>query len=275
MAGLLGSIVAGAAKGYADQQIKNNAAQQEFNLKQALLQAEEEMRQRLDEAGLKVRQRMAEEDRAKVKGILDSQQDPNADKGGWESPEMKAKSARALKERQRDALRNNARFDEAKAIDDELSREDTLAAKEAMLNSKEKFNTLKYELDKRELESDMKLKEAQGQATIAKAEAAAAKGSKDSPLKEEYKSYAEDVRTNGRKTASGGMSKLPMAYDKWVQWRLDTDAKRKQKADTTRREVEYGPDGKEVLSIKETTTGKPSAKTEKVKTYVPGKGYVD
>lgn len=278
MAGLLGMMVAGGVKGYADQRIKENEAQQAFDMKSKLLEAEYEMRSKLEAAGIKAKTDAIEADRTKVKGILDSVKDPNADKGGYETPEMKAKSEKEMLIRQRKALTDAGRFDEAKSIDDQLTRMDTSEAKSALLDWKEKQLTQQGEMKSRELDLREKANEATHSARLAQIEAANARSEATRDKKTEtdklYEAYAERVRKEGAPDGKGRISHTPFSRDKWNEMQLDKAAARKAKEDTTRVETEYGADG-EVVGRKEVSSGKSKASSQKqvsVRKYIPGKG---
>lgn len=235
--GLLGYAAAGALKGAADTGLDLIKMNREFDLKKQLIQADGDMRARLEQNGIQAKQRASDEERGKVKGIIDSVKDPNEGKGGYETDEMKAASNRSRLEGQSKALREAGYLDEADKIDGQLGRMDKSAAQAAGLDIKRQQVDNAFEQGKEKLRlqgeaNDAKAATAQAKIEAANARAESAGKGKETDTDKEYNAYVSDVKANGRPDNAGKKSYIPMSRDKWAVWNRNQDAGRRQKAGT-------------------------------------------
>lgn len=139
MAGLLGSMIAGAAGGYAKQRIDTLDKQEDFNFKQALQASEAEYNMQLKRAGIQLDNENEEakfnKRVAAVKEVNASVVDQMEGKGGYEAPEDEAKRTRSTLEKRAEALINAGYTAEAdsiyKRIDASNKNENQIATIEA------------------------------------------------------------------------------------------------------------------------------------------------
>lgn len=275
--GLLGAMVAGGAKGYADQRIKSIEQQEAFDMKRELLAAEEKKALRLQQSGIKLKEEADERERQKVGLILKDTKDPNADKGGYETDEMKVKAKRAELERGVEALRKAGRLDDAKSLTADLAAMDkselNLAKQEAALRKIENEFTYKSNL----LDLKGKQVELQGEANAARMDAASARlsASKDkrSEKREMYDAYVERIKRKGGPDGKGGTSKIPLGFDEWDEKREERAAARKADKGSTQIEFIDGEEASRKETFPRTSTPKAKAADKPVRKYIPGKGF--
>lgn len=87
MSGLLASMIAGGAKGVADTRLKDIEQQEEFDMRQRLMDAEVEKQLRLKEAGYQMEQQHAQAERDRVGGLLQEGREatkPEGEPGGYD-----------------------------------------------------------------------------------------------------------------------------------------------------------------------------------------------
>jgi hypothetical protein len=256
--GMLSTALAGAVKGGADVAVDLYKQQNEFQLNKALREADYDMRARLEAAGIRTKQAAADEERGKVAKVIaeaDSA-DPNAGKGGYETPEIKAKAERDGLERRRQKLTDAGYLDEADRIDGQLVRRDKSEAAGMLADYKNKQLDANIDRWNRDRQTREEIADANTKARVAQIEAAGARSAnKLSDDEKEYQAYVNRVKTQGAKDAAGRISYNPWSFDKWMDLKRDKDAMRKSKADTSREEVETDADGN-VLSRKKITTSK-------------------
>lgn len=262
--GILGTALAGAVKGGADVAVDLYKQQNGFQLDKALREADYDMRARLEAAGIRVKQAAADEERGKVAKVIAEADaaDPNAGKGGYETPEMKAKAEREGLERRRQKLTDAGYLDEADRIDGQLVRRDKSEAAGMLADYKNKQLDANIDRWNRDRQTREEIADANTKARVAQIEAAGARSAnKLSDDEKEYQAYVNRVKTQGAKDAAGRISYNPWSFDKWMDLKRDKEVARKAKADTSREEVETDADGN-VLSRKKITTSKapPSGK---------------
>ena len=114
MAGLLGSIVAGGVKGYADNRASDLRREESFNLELALQDAAAEKQLKLKQAGIEMEEKQLQSRKDKVSSIANSVSDPMGGKGGYESEEDSDKRKRGLLSSKADALADAGELDAAK-----------------------------------------------------------------------------------------------------------------------------------------------------------------
>ena len=124
--GLLSGMVAGGAKGYADARLKVIDRDKTFDMKKQLMEAEFDMQKRLKEFDSDLTASSAKAGRDEIGGLIQSARDPNADKGGYETPEMKAEAEQAQLLREAKVLRDNGYLKESEDI---LKRQDAKSIK--------------------------------------------------------------------------------------------------------------------------------------------------
>lgn len=266
MSGLLGFMAAGAAQGFAKGRTNEIQQQQEFNLKQALLDAQTEKEMLMQERGIKLKEDAEQRYRDKVTGVVNSVEDPTAGKGGYESEETKQKRDVDLNIQRANKLRESGYFDEAKSYDsivDQYNKGEISKIK--MQNEIDKINN-KFENDKASLENKREQIRLQGEAIVAKAEAAKAKGgsskteaqTKREAFMEAFGDNPEYVK-NGKLTAKG--------YDK-----LNKIDEKEAFDEVTEKTTETDKFGN---PVKERSVKSKVPKTDvKIGRYVPGKGVV-
>jgi hypothetical protein len=284
MAGLLGAVLAGGAKGYADQRIKSIEQQEAFDMKQALLDAEMEKQLRLKEAGIKMEEEADQRRRGDIAKTIEEADaaDPNAGKGGYETDEMKAESERKRLERRRDSLGAKGYLEESDRYDQQLARRDASDAKQAGLVLREQQLKQQQEIAAMKNANDVERTKIYGEKTVAQIEAANARlatTAANAELKraqgkkltaEEIKAakFIEAYGSNPEYVKDGKLQ--PAGYDKLYGKEIDD-------RETLTSKVQKDDEGN-VISQEEVTTkkqsSKPGAKTQPVKKYVPGKGFV-
>lgn len=262
MAGLLGSMIAGAAGGYAKQRIDTINKEEDFNFKQALQASEAEYNMQLKRAGIQIENENEEAKFNKrvagVKAADASVVDEMEGKGGYESPEDAAKRTRSTQLKRAEARANAGYTTEAdsiyKRIDADNKNENQIAQIENRAKQVEGMITNGQER--------LRL---QGLANIAQAEAKAAKASGGrAPTEAEIKrniflrAYKDnpDFVKNGEITGKG--------YDKF--YKLESD----QLFDDVSEKDVLDDEGQPVLD----KNGRP-VKERTVKKKVPSGGKKD
>jgi hypothetical protein len=217
MVGILGAAVAGGAAGYANQRIDTLGKQEDFNMKMALMDAESDRQLRLKEQGIELEEKAAGRERERVGGLLKSAEDPNADKGGYETPEMKVKAKRDTLERQIKVLKENGDLDAAKGIQSELTALDNSDLKLQQLDAKLTQIANSYAVGQERLKLEGEKVKLQGEVSAAKITAASAKADaeavrRNKPTVDEtritqfLKAYGDDptyVKSDGTPTPKG------------------------------------------------------------------------
>jgi uncharacterized protein YfbU (UPF0304 family) len=174
MAGLLGSMIAGAAGGYAKQRIDTLNKEEDFDFRQALQASEAEYNMQLKRAGIELEN---ENEQAKfdkrvagVKAADASVADPMEGKGGYEAPEDEEKRKLSTLEKRAAARADAGYTTEA----DVLYKRIDASNKNANQLSQIEARRMQIEGTLTNAQEKLRL---QGEANTAKAEAAAAKAS--------------------------------------------------------------------------------------------------
>jgi hypothetical protein len=217
MAGLLGSMVAGAAKSVADGRLKDIEQKEKFDYQNALLNAQAEKELMLKKAGIEMEDARDQGKKDKVAAIAGSVKDPMEGKGGYESEEDASKRNRGLLQQRADKLADAGEYDAAKAYYSRADAYDKTELSKAQLEAKltQIEGTIANGQERLRL---------QGEANTAKAEAAAAKASKGSDYKptdsdKGYQSYVQQMKEQGKK---------PMARYQFENWLESKQASFKQ-----------------------------------------------
>ncbi len=268
--GLLGNVIAGGVKKVADGRVADIEQQEEFNMKQALLDAQIDKELRLKEAGYQMDKQHAENEAKEVKAITDTVVDPMAGKGGYEDESSKVKREYDLVQQKIDKLTEAGKYDAAKALQTKLDKIDAKNNKEAALELKQLIadNNIKNQqgllsLKEQALEQQGKIAEAKNETQLAKIEAANARSSnhKKSIDELEYESYVEQMKKQGKK---------PLSLYQFNNWK---ESKRKQgDSDTITTKTETMDDDGNVTTTSRVSkaSNKPKPKeTTTVRTYDP------
>lgn len=211
MAGLLGSVLAGGVKGYAEGRANDIRKQEDFNLKMELQNAAMEKELKLKQAGIDMEEKQIQSRKDKVSGIANSVKDPMEGKGGYESSEEANKRNRGLLMQKGDALANAGEFEAAKTYYSRADQYDKTDAQARALD-------LKQTQIEGAIANGQERLRLQGEANTAKAEAAAAKvaasNNKESKLTDAdkaYNSYVAEVKEKGKTPLSR------YRFDNWLK----------------------------------------------------------
>lgn len=250
MAGLLGAMVAGGAKGYADQRIKSIEQQEAFDMKAALMEADAERQLRLKEAGVKMDEDANQRERDRVGGLLKSVKDPNEGKGGYETPEMKVQAKRDLLEKQIGVLKDSGDIEKAKVIQAELVALDNTDLKGQQLDARLEQIQNAFKLGEERNKLTAEANDAKATASAAKIDVARArlegtKSGKETDTDKNYASYVKEKEAKGQ---------TPLPRYRWDNWMEQNKAKNKD-ADTVT--TTYDESG-EILDKKVTSKKKAS-----------------
>lgn len=249
MAGLLGSMIAGAAGGYAKQRIDTLNKEEDFDFRRALQASEAEYNMQLKRAGIQLENENEEakfnKRAAAIKEIEGQVKDPNEGKGGYESADDAEKRKRELYLQRGDALDQAGYGEEAKNRYSRADRIDTNAQKQGQLDAK------RMQIEGVIANGQEKLR-LQGEANTAKAEAAAAKASRGSEHKpsdgdKAYESYVQQMKSQNKK---------PLARYQFENWLESKKAGFKQN-DSESTTIKTDEFGNKETSV--TTKGKPKS----------------
>jgi hypothetical protein len=268
--GLLGSMVAGGVKKVADGRVADIEQQEEFNMKNALLDAQIEKELRLKEAGYQMEKQRAETEAKEVKAITDTVVDPMAGKGGYEDESSKVKRDYDLVSQKVSKLREAGKNDAADRLQKDLDRIDSKNNKEAALELKQLIaeNKIKNQqgllnLKEQALEQQGKIADAKNETQLARIEAANARSGdkKKSMDEQEYESYVEQIKAQGKK---------PLSLYQFNNWKA---SKRKQgDSDTVTTKTETMDDDGNVTTTSRVSKASNKPKTNEtttVRTYDP------
>lgn len=277
MSGLLGSMIAGGVKGYADNKIKDINRAEEFNLQSALLTAREEMEMRLKERGFEMEDAREQAKKDKVAGIANSVKDPMEGKGGYESEEAAAERKRGLINQKADALADAGEYDAAKVYYGRADAQDKSALSLRQLEVKEQqiLGTIKNAEERNRIYEE--LGNAKNETQLAKLEAAAAKvnsGGKPNDAQTKradfIEAYANDPKyvKNGKLTGAG--------YDKLNKLSDDNDTQKVTEEPVLDLigNVRIGKDGQPMMTRKVTRT-EPVTKAAPAKAATKGTLVLD
>lgn len=214
MAGLLGMMAAGAAKGYSQGRGQELQQQKEFDLKTALMDAQMDKELRLREAGYEMDDKREQARKDKVAGIANSVVDPMDDKGGYEPEEAKEKRERGLLKLKADKLADAGEFDAAKVYYGRSDAADKTEMSMAQLELKEQQILATIENQKERNRIQEELGDAKNATQLAKLEAAVAKSNsggnhKPTDSDNDYASYVGQMKSAGKK---------PMARYQFNNW---------------------------------------------------------
>lgn len=262
MSGLLGFMAAGAAQGFAEGRSKEIAAQRDFDLKSALLEAQTEKQMLLQERGIKMQEDSDQRKRDKVTGLLSTVQDPMAGKGGYETPEASEKRTVEMARQKANVLRESGYIEEAKSFDsvvDQYNKGELSKIK--FENEITKINNA-LQLGKERNANAIEISKANNATQLARIEGAQNKKtdtqSKRELFMEAYADNKEYVK-NGKLTAKG--------YEKLNQAKGD-DSGMQEVTEKTSTDELGNPVTEKSVKRKEPISA------PKVGKYVPGKGLV-
>lgn len=271
MAGLLGFMAAGAAKGYAEGRGKELQQEQEFNLRKALADYQADKEMQLKMAGYEMDDKREEAKKDKVAGIANSVVDPMKGKGGYEPEEVTEKRERGLLKLKADKLADAGEYDAAKVYYGRSDAADKTELQAAQLELKKDqlLATIKNWDDKLGLQGQ--IAEAKNATQLAKLEAVVAKnnaGRDYKPTESQSKkaqfmeAYADDPKyvKNGKLTGAGYDKLNKLADDSNFQ-----DVTREPALDPVGRPI-IGKDNKPVMTEKiKTRERKPTGVTTRTK----------
>ncbi len=228
MAGLLGSLVAGGVKGYADNRANDLRREEAFNLQMALQDAASEKQLKLKQAGIEMEEKQLQARKDKVSSIANSVTDPMEGKGGYESEEDSANRKRGLLSSKADALADAGELDAAKVYYGRADVMDKSEMTKAQLELKQEqiLGTIKNAQERNRIYEE--LGDAKNATQLAKMEAAAAKANAGGGKVNEaqarrsdfIEAYAKDPKyvVNGKLTGAG--------YDKLNKLNDDNDTQK-------------------------------------------------
>lgn len=265
MSGLIGALIAGGVKGTAESRVDSLNRQEEFNMKQQLLNAEVEKQLMLKKAGYAIEDKREQDKKDRIKSITSSVSDDKENAGGYESDADKSKRERDLTQKRADKLADEGEYDAAGVYYKRADAYDKTELSKAQLEAKQKQIEGQITNAQERLRLQGESVRLQGEANIAKAEAAAARASNGANKKtqdeSDYDSYVQEMKNQGKE---------PLPKYRFNNWQK---AKNKEKDNAETVAVKTDEFGNKETTV--TRKGKPSkSPAAKVGRYVAGKGIV-